>query len=87
MQLDKNYSIEKDENQYTLKYLGDFQIITKGKHKGKEFQTKRNWYYPNIVSALMGYLNERIDPNDKVAEQVLAQIEDVKQTIINALNK
>ena len=85
MKLDKNFHIEKDEQAYMLVFISDPYIAKSGKKKGQEVTGKKMWYYPNLTSALMGYLSHRLDPNDKTAENVLKQITEVKETIQTAL--
>jgi hypothetical protein len=85
MKLDENYSIEKDDYSYNLVFMGKVRIIKEGKNKGKETQTKNIWYYPSVSTALMGYLDKRLDPNGKTADQVMDQINEIKEIIKNAL--
>ena len=85
MKLDNNFHIEKDDHSYNLFFVSDPYIAKSGKKKGQETTAKKIWYYPNLSTALMGYLSHRLDTNDKTAENVLKQITEVKETIQTAL--
>ena len=85
MKLDKNFHIEKDDHSYNLVFVSDPYIAKSGKKKGHETTAKKIWYYPNLSTALMGYMSHRLDPNDKTAEDVIKQITEIKQTIQTAL--
>jgi hypothetical protein len=85
MKLDENYHIEKDEHSWNLVYVYKY-ISKKGKNKGKEVESKNNWYFPTLTACLMGYVSQKVDPNNKTVADVLAKLDQIKQTIINTLN-
>lgn len=86
MKIDDNYHIEKDDHSWNLIYTRSY-ITQTGKKKGEEVTSSKTWYYPNITTCLMGYVSQKVEPNNKTVEQVLAQLRDIKKTIENLLNK
>jgi hypothetical protein len=86
MQIDENYRIEKDFHSWNL-IFEEQKIAEKGKKKGEEYTSKREWYYPNITACLMGYVSQKIDPNNQTVKDVLNQLTEIKVTIEKLLKE
>jgi len=85
MELNKNYRIIYDSENTILQFYENKEIFKKEdklKIKGtgeiKEFT--ENYYYPNLKSALKGFLN-KCNWNIKTAEQILKKLNEIEQII------
>ena len=82
MQLNKNYRIIFDENNTVLQF---FEMREKTKKETDEttmFEYTENYYYPNIKTALKGFLNKSLDGSSSV-EEVLKRIYEVEGVVNN----
>ena len=79
MKLQNNYRIEKDENNVILRLEEKRTRLNKDKLE-VEYTYTDTWYYPNLKSALKGYLNKTIF--DKNIDKVLKKIAEVEALIL-----
>jgi len=79
IQLDDNYSVESDANNFTLKYEEKFTKEVKGKMK--EVTSRDEWHYPKMNQALNRYLQESLKPCSTVFN-VIDVLNRVENTIL-----
>jgi hypothetical protein len=88
MEINSNYRIVYDSNNTILQYFEqrEKQIKEKGKlvPTGEFFEFTEDYYYPNLKTALNGFLN-KCTWDLKTAEQVLNEIKKV-ELLITKLN-
>lgn len=84
MQIDNNFSMEKEPFSYTLKWKGEPYIDEKTK---KTVLPERDWYYPTIEACLVAYISRKIETENRTAENILEQISEIKEIIKDSLKK
>lgn len=80
--LNKNYRIVFDDNNIFLQF---FELREKNKKETEEkveFEYTENCYYPNVKSALKGFLNKYLDGSSSV-DEVLKRTDEVENIINN----
>jgi hypothetical protein len=84
LKLDDDYSLVFESNCITLRYKKLNEEKTKKSVSGKQIFTKKEYYYPNIKTALTGYLlhctSEVVSPT---VSSILDKIEQVEKVINN----
>ena len=84
MKLNDNYRIVYDSNNTILQYFERREKQTKEKGKlistGEFYEFTEDYYYPNLKTALNGFLN-KCTWGLETAEQVLNEIKSVEQLI------
>ena len=79
MEIDNNYTLENDSNQWTLIYKEQQGINEK---TGKPITTVRRWYCSSLTNALKRYFDESLKPSKDIQElkQLIDQsIEKIKK--------
>ncbi len=67
MKLDENYTINSNEFQWTLNY----EFKKWSDEKNKIITTKDQYYYPNLKSAIKGYIDKKLKKAETVEETIL----------------
>lgn len=78
IQLDNNYRIETDANNYTL--IKEENTGEIHKETGKETISKDQWYFPKLNQCLSKYLNESVKGAESVKE-LLEKVNEVEAKI------
>jgi len=77
--LDKNYYIEADSNNWTLRYKSDpFEKVVKGEKK--MVSSKDRWYFANLGGCLNRYVNEATK-HCKSVDEILSKLDRVEEII------
>lgn len=88
MQLDENYYLDSDSNQWILRK--EEVTDTFNEKTGKYMMNKDTWYFPKITQALSRYLDDTLKGSENVTT-VLERIKEVEESIqkleINANKK
>lgn len=69
MKIDEKWSIKVDSEGCTL-VSAENKIKKEGKDVGKEYLQESRYYYPNIHSCLIAYLNKELEPSKDVKDCV-----------------
>jgi len=83
MELTEKWRIVNDENNVTLQFF-ETRLRNKGEENEVEFEFVDSYYYPNVKSALIAFLQKYIKGSKDVSE-VLSRINDVENLIINRI--
>jgi hypothetical protein len=77
--INKNWRVDHENDCSTLVFF-EPRVANKGTDKQKDIIFEQNYYYPNLESALIGYILKTLD-NSKDIQDVLRVIKEVKQEI------
>lgn len=77
MRLDKNYTIEGEGYNWTLKFSEE--AVNKD---GKEIVRTDQWYYPSLKLALKKYADESLRVSEDIQE-VIDKLNNIEETIKN----
>jgi hypothetical protein len=81
MNLNENYRIVYDSENCILQYYDQRERKVKGSDTKESFEYTENFYYPNLKTALVAFLN-KATWGLETAEQVLSEIKRVEAIII-----
>lgn len=84
MELNDKYRIVYDSENCILQFFENRERKVKGSDLKESFEYTENFYYPNLKTALVSFLNKAIW-RVETAEQVLAEIKRVEAIILNKL--
>lgn len=73
MQLDENYFLENNENQWTLKYVNTYF----DSKKNKEVTSRNDYFFYKLSDALNSYIDKKLKASETVSEAI--------QTLLNSL--
>jgi hypothetical protein len=85
MNLNENYRIVYDSENCILQYFDLREKKIKDTGKTETFEFTENFYYPNLKTALCGFLHKQLWSNGN-AESILEKIVEVK-LLIKSINK
>ena len=69
MKIDEKWSIKVDSEGCTLIFAKE-KISKKGNNIGQNYLHEDKYYYPNIYSCLIAYLNKELEPSKDVKDCV-----------------
>jgi hypothetical protein len=81
MNLNENYRIVYDSENCILQYYDQRERKVKGSDTKESFEFTENFYYPNLKTALVAFLN-KATWGLETAEKVLSEIKRVEAIII-----
>ena len=81
MNLNENYRIVFDSENCILQYFDLREKKIKDTGKTEPFEFTENFYYPNLKTALNGFLHKQLWSNGN-AEEILSEIKRVEEIIL-----